>query len=121
MNSLAFFIRHDHRDAITETHSLSFINSFFIRSLFPCCLQCFGNDVRKTSQKPRHGSLSPFYIGLEISFECTSRPFKYDMETTKDLDCKTVQLKLLDGPLCFAMDGLFDTIIYLPFFKQKEY
>ena len=45
MNSLAFFIRNDHHDAIAETPSLSFIYSIFIGSLFS--LACFGNDFRK--------------------------------------------------------------------------
>ena len=43
---------------------MSFIYSLFIDSLLS--LAGFGNDVRKivSFEKPRHGSLAPFYIGL---------------------------------------------------------
>ena len=34
MNSLVFFIQHDHHDVIAETQSLSFIYSLFIGSQF---------------------------------------------------------------------------------------
>ena len=67
MNALAFVIRHDHHDAITETQSPSFIYSLFIGSLFS--LACFSLSAMKSekndvSEKPGHGSLSPFYIGF---------------------------------------------------------
>ena len=67
----AFFIRHDHHDAITETLSLNLVCSLFIGSLFP--LAGFGlseshQNNSDSFEKPRHGSLSPFYIGFLMLF-----------------------------------------------------
>ena len=47
MNSLAFFIRHDHHDAKTEALFLSFIYRFLLAGNFTCWLRSSGNDVGK--------------------------------------------------------------------------
>ena len=67
INSLAFFVRYDHHDAITETHSLSLFSVFHWLAIFTCLLRCFSNYVRKTGKfaKPRHDSLALFYIEFQ--------------------------------------------------------
>ena len=70
MLSLAFLIRHDHYDVIDETHSLSFIYSLFIDSLFS--LASVGLSAMTTGnfdsfEKPRQGSLYPFLRGFRFS------------------------------------------------------
>ena len=65
MNFLAFFIRYDHNDAITETESLSLFALFHWLVFFFFPLRSFDNDVRRimeSFEKPRRGSLAPFYI-----------------------------------------------------------
>ena len=68
MNSLAFFIRHDHHDAIAETHCVLFIRFLLARyfhllaSVFrQCCQKSFDSFKR-----PTHVSLSPFYKGFRF-------------------------------------------------------
>ena len=66
MNSLGFIIRHDHHDAMTDTHSL-FNLLFLLARYFHLLLQSFGNEVRKNfMKKTRHGLISPFYKGLDV-------------------------------------------------------
>ena len=69
LNSLVFFIRHDHHDIITETESLSFI-SLFIGSPFSLArfdLSAMTSEKILIFEKSRHVSLSAFYIGFPES------------------------------------------------------
>ena len=67
MNSLAFSIRYDHHDAITETLPLSICYSLFIGSLFSLAdfvASTMTSEKNWWFWKARHVSLSPFYIGF---------------------------------------------------------
>ena len=61
MNSLAFFIRHDHHDAITEIQSLLFCSLFYCFAVFTCLFQ----NIRKIDsfEKPRYGLVCQFLLG----------------------------------------------------------
>ena len=66
-NSVAFFIRHDHHDTITETEAPSFIYSLFIGSLLTHVFfvrSAMTSEKFDSLEKQRQGSLAHVYAGL---------------------------------------------------------
>ena len=65
MNSLAFFIQHDHHEAIAEKLSPSFFTRFWLVRYFHLLASFFRKwcqTICESFEKPRHGSLAQFYI-----------------------------------------------------------